>query len=372
MNHTKQTGFNTKARREKIRRQAKQKGWKAFLVTDETNVSYLTGFTGDSSFLLITPENDLLISDSRYTTQIEEECGTIDKVIRTSGATTISLLVATLKKIKVSNVAVESHKLTKLTYDQIQKELTGIELVDTNGVVENLRSIKDASEIKEIRKSIDLAERTFQVIRSSLRGEQTEAEIAHNIEHTIRLFGGDRCAFEPIVGVGERAALPHAVKTDKRIEESPFVLIDWGAKAGQYMSDLTRVLVTGKPTSKLEKIYNIVLQAQSRAISKIKPGASIQTIDRAARGFIEDAGYGKKFGHGLGHGFGLQIHENPFMSSISGKKLKEGMVITVEPGIYLEGWGGVRIEDDILVTREGHEVLTSVPKTFDDSIVNLP
>ena len=180
--------------------------------------------------------------------------------------------------------------------------MVGIELVDTSGVVEDLRAVKDSQELAEIRKSVDLAERTFGVIRQSLRGDQTEAEIAHQIEHQIRLFGGDRCAFEPIVGVGERAALPHAVKTNKRIEESPFVLIDWGAKAGRYMSDLTRVLITGKPSTKIEKIYNIVLEAQRRAIAKIKPGVEVRTLDRAARGYIEEAGYGKKFGHGLGHG----------------------------------------------------------------------
>lgn len=361
-----------KTRRDKVRRLVKKNGWGAFLATDEINVGYLTGFTGDSSFVVVGKDADIMISDSRYTTQIEEECGPIAKEIRNSGSTTTRLLVKTLKSMKVTSVAVEAHKLQKSVYDQLQKELGPIELVDTHGVVEDLRAIKDSGELKEIRKSIDLAERTFSVIRSSLRGDQTEAEIAHNIEHQIRLFGGDRCAFEPIVGVGERAALPHAVKTQKRIEESPFVLIDWGAKAGRYMSDLTRVLITGKPSAKIEKIYNVVLEAQLRAIAKIKPGVSVAEVDRAARGYIEECGYGKRFGHGLGHGFGLQIHENPFMSTISQNTLETGMVVTIEPGIYLPGWGGVRIEDDIFVTKTGHEVLTSVPKSFEDAIVTLP
>lgn len=363
---------NEKNRRNRIRRLVKKNGWGAVLITKEVNVGYLTGFTGDASFLLISRDHDIMVSDSRYTTQIEEECGEIEKVIRNSGTTTSVLLVKTLKKLKVDSLACETHHITKSFYDQLDSDLEGIELNPSGPVVEELREVKDAAELDEIGKSIDLAERTFQVIKHSLRGEQTEAEIAHNIEHQIRIFGGDRCAFEPIVGVGERAALPHAVKTLKRIEESSFVLIDWGAMAGRYASDLTRVLVTGKPTAKLEKIYNIVLQAQLRAIEKIRPGVAVSDVDRAARGYIEQNGHGKRFGHGLGHGFGLEIHESPLMSSNSNKQLRAGMVVTVEPGIYLPGWGGVRIEDDILVTPDGNKVLTSVPKSFEESIVTLP
>lgn len=359
-------------RRNRIRRILKKNGWDALLITGEINVGYLTGFTGDSSFLLVLPTQDILVSDTRYTTQIEEECGPIEKVIRNSGSTTMGVLVKTLKKLKANSLAVESHLMTKANYDQLDSELEGIELIDSGALVEELREIKDASELKEINKSIDLAERTFEVIKHSLRGDQSEAEIASNIEHQIRMFGGDGCAFEPIVGVGERAALPHAVKTQKRIEESTFVLIDWGAKADRYASDLTRVLIYGKPTSKLEKIYNVVLEAQLKAIEQIRPGRSVIDVDRAARGHIEDAGFGNKFGHGLGHGFGLEIHESPFMSSRSKAELKPGMVVTVEPGIYLPGWGGVRIEDDILVTPDGAEVLTSVPKSFEESLITLP
>lgn len=361
-----------KNRRNRIRRQVKKNGWGALLITNEINVGYLTGFTGDSTFLLVTGDHDIMVSDSRYTTQIEEECGGIEKVIRNSGTTTAELLMRTLKRLKVNSVACETHHLTKSFFDQLESELESVELVTAGHLVEELREVKDAGELNEINRSIDLAERTFEVIKHSLRGEQTEAEIAHNIEHQIRLFGGDRCAFEPIVGVGERAALPHAVKTSKRIEESSFVLIDWGARAGRYASDLTRVLVTGKPTAKLEKIYNIVLEAQLRAIDQIRPGVAVSDVDRAARGYIEENGFGKKFGHGLGHGFGLEIHESPLMSTHSKKELKAGMVVTVEPGIYLPGWGGVRIEDDILVTSSGHEVLTSLPKSFEESIIQLP
>lgn len=356
-----------KNRRDKVQRLLKKQGLDALLVTCELNVTYLTGFTGDSSFLVITPDKEILVSDSRYTTQIEEECGGLEKVIRDSGSTTAALLCRTAKAMKLQSLGIEADHMTKSAYDQFAAELDGVTLVDTFSLVEKFRAIKDTFEISEIRRSISMAERTFNVIRQTLRGEQTEADVAHEIEHQIRLFGGDRCAFEPIVGVGPRAALPHAVKTDQQIGESPFVLIDWGAKAGLYASDLTRVLVTGKPPAKLKKIYNIVLQAQMKAIELIRPGISVQEVDRAARGHIEKSGYGKNFGHGLGHGFGLEIHEAPYFSSIHNAELKPGMVVTIEPGIYLPGWGGVRIEDDILVTRNGHEVLSSLPKSWEDA-----
>lgn len=359
-------------RRNKIRRWLKKQEVDCFLVSKGVNVTYLTGFTGDSSYLVITADKDLLVSDSRYTTQIEQECQGIQKEIRTSKTTTLKLLCSTLRKLKVQSVGLESHDISKLFYDQLSKEMADLELVDSHHVVEDFRAIKDQDEIAEIRKSIDLAERSFRVIRESLRGDQTESEIGNNLEHQIRLLGGDGCAFEPIVGVGERAALPHAVKTGKRIEESSLVLIDWGAKAGLYLSDLTRVLITGKPTAKMEKIYGIVLEAQRRAIAEIGPGVSVKKVDDAARNWISEAGFGSKFGHGLGHGLGLEIHESPFFSSISSAILKPGMVVTVEPGIYLPNWGGVRIEDDVLVTREGAEVLTSIPKSFDQARVLLP
>ena len=353
-------------RRDKLRRQLKQQGMDSILVTNFTNVTYLTGFTGDSSYLLVTSTDEVMISDSRYTQQLEEECPGLDVVIRTSAIPMMASLAKLAKKTAVKNLAVESQSMSLALFDQIDATLDGTNLLRSSGLVEGLREIKDADEVRQIRDAIQLAERTFAVIRASLRPERTEKEVAYEIENQIRLFGGSGCSFPPIVAVGPRAALPHAHPTDHQIKESGFVLIDWGARGHLYISDLTRVLITGKVPAKLEQIYNVVLAAQQKAISKIKPGALMSDVDNAARSVIAKAGYGKRFGHSLGHGIGLEVHEGPSLAPHQERPLKAGMVVTVEPGIYLPNWGGVRIEDDILVTRNGHEVLSSVPKQFSD------
>ena len=204
-----------------------------------------------------------------------------------------------------------------------------------------------------------------------MRPEQTEQEIAHQIERLIHDFGGSGPAFPPIVAAGPRAALPHAVPTDQQIGCSDLLLIDWGATRSLYRSDLTRILVTGRISPKLERIYGLVLKAQQQAIAAIRPGALMSEVDRAARSVIADAGHGKHFGHALGHGFGLEVHEQPRLAANVDRPLKPGMIVTVEPGIYLPRWGGIRIEDDILVTRDGHEVLSVLPTDLASCIVSL-
>jgi Xaa-Pro aminopeptidase len=356
-------------RRNKLRKLIKKSGAAGMLVTNEHNVTYLTGFTGDSSYLLIAPKNEVMLSDSRYTVQLEEECPDVDVDIRNSGQSMLDAIDKQTKRAKVASLAMEADSLTVSTYGKITENFSKLDFVNTSGLVEQLREIKDKDEIASLRRAVDMAERTFAVIRASLRPNQTEQEIAANIEHQIRQFGGKGCSFTPIVGVGPRAALPHAIPTERQIGESDFVLIDWGANEHLYMSDLTRVLVTGKISPKLERIYKVVLKAQEQAIAAIRPGALMSDVDAIARNIIKDAGFGKNFGHGLGHGIGLEIHEVTRLASNQHREFKAGMVVTVEPGIYIPGWGGVRIEDDILVTRNGHDVLSSVPKDFESTFV---
>lgn len=243
------------------------------------------------------------------------------------------------------------------------------EFVETAGWVEQLRMIKDRYEIARTRDACELARRTFEVVRATLTPDMTELQVAADLEYQARRFGGKCMSFPSIVAVGPRAALPHGQPSSLRLEADDFLLIDWGVNEGQYMSDLTRILVTGRILPKLRKVYEVVLKAQLAGIKAIRPGVTAETVDHAARSVIAKAGYGKQFGHSLGHGIGLEIHEAPRLGAGQELALKPGMIVTVEPGIYLPGWGGVRIEDDVLVTRDGHEVLSSVPKELDECVV---
>jgi Xaa-Pro aminopeptidase len=356
-------------RREKLRKLMQHAGAESLLVTSFVNVTYLTGFTGDDSFLLVMPSGEALLSDQRYTTQLEEECPGLELLIRSPKTSMLELVVRAIKASKVARLGIEADSITVGLRDRIADKLPKVSLIPSSGLVESLRIIKDKEEIAAIQRAVSQAERAFAVLRAAIRSDQTEKELADNLEHQMRQFGAKGASFAPIIAVGPRAALPHARASAKRIGEADFVLIDWGADEGLYKSDLTRVLVTGRIPPKLERVYGVVLNAQLQAIKAIRPGASCQDVDSVARGIIEKAGFGRQFGHGLGHGLGLDIHESPRLGQKQKQVLKPGMVVTVEPGIYMPGWGGVRIEDDVLVTKSGHEVLTSVPKEWADACI---
>lgn len=358
-------------RRKKLLRKLKEEKLPGMLVTNELNVTWLTGFRGDSTWLLVSPKECILISDSRYTTQIENECPGLEMHIRSNRVKMPDALAEVLKQTKLHTLAYESDHLTVDTFQELSSAVKLVELVEFPGVLIDLRAVKDPAEILEIRNAIDHAERGHAVLRASLLPGQSELEIAHNLEHTMRGFGAVGVAFAPIIAVGRQAALPHARPGNLKVSDADLLLTDWGAEsAGGYRSDLTRTYMTGKKiTKKFAKIYEVVLKAQLEAIGKIRPGAKCVDIDHTARKVIDQAGYGKYFGHGLGHGIGLNIHENPRFSPISEDVLEPGMVVTVEPGIYQPDWGGIRIEDDVLVTKDGFEVLTSVPKSLEDTLI---
>ena len=356
-------------RRKKLRRMISKNHLDGLLVTSFTNVAYLTGFTGDDSYLVVGRNDQLLFSDERYRTQLEQECPDLPIEIRGPGKKMLRSVANGLEKMKARKLAIEANSVTVGLRDALATVLAKIELVPTDGWVEQLRMVKDREEISRTREACKQAERAFQVVRALLTEEMTELQVAAELEYQARRFGAKGLSFPPIVAVGPRAALPHASPTSRKIGASDFTLIDWGAHEGLYVSDLTRILVTGKISPKLRKIYNVVLKAQLAAIQAIAPGVTCEKVDTVARDIIAKAGYDKQFGHGLGHGTGLDIHEAPRLSQGQSTVLKAGMIVTVEPGIYLPGWGGVRIEDDILVTRNGHEVLTSVPKQLEECLV---
>lgn len=358
------------ARRNRLRKAFKSAGVDAMLVTDFTNVTYLTGFTGDDSYVLIRRDGQTILSDPRYTTQLGEECPGVDLHIRPPGVTMLQAVVRVMRTAQIGRLGIEADSMTVGFRDRIAEKMPKVTLVGTSGLVEQLRLIKDKYEVARLREAVRQAEMAFAALRSKLRPEMTEKEAADELEHQFRLFGAKDAAFPTIVAVGARAALPHATpSSQRRIGEADFVLVDWGANEGLYRSDLTRVLVTGKISPKFERVYRLVLEAQLQAIAAIRPGVLAHDVDNVARAIIAKAGFGSRFRHGLGHGLGLLVHESPRLAVKNQTILKPGMVVTVEPGIYLPGWGGVRIEDDVLVTRTGHEVLTHVPKRLEEAVV---
>ncbi len=359
-------------RRARLRKIIKAHKIDALLVTTEKNVTYLSGFSGDSTWFLITPDSETLISDFRYITQLREECPGVPTYIRTSKTGMIHALKEVLKGTPIEQLGIEGHTLALNVYRELEHELENVSLIEVNWQIERLRAVKDQTEIAEIREAVRLAEKGFEVLKAILTPDCTEEFLYFELEHSIRKFGGAGVSFHPIIAVGDRAAMPHYRPGKLTISQSPILLVDWGAQThAGYKSDLTRTLLTNPSTKKFkdikkfEKVYKTVLESQLLAIEKIAPGVSCREIDSISRDYIKKAGYGKYFDHGLGHGFGLDIHELPRFSQGSDALLEPGMVVTVEPGIYLPGWGGVRIEDDILVTKNGCEVLSSVPKDWD-------
>jgi Xaa-Pro aminopeptidase len=353
---------NPALRRERLRGQLKSERLDALLITSPVNVTYLTGFTGDSTVLIQTASRDLVVSDSRYTEQLAEECPGLEVHLRPPSQKLPEAVGEVLGKLGVKTVGFESHIVTVAELELWQSLAPSLDWKPGTDRVERFRQVKDEHELSLIREAINLAEVALRVVRSHLHTDMTEREVGALLEYHVRRMGGEGLAFPPIVGVGPRAALPHAPLTSTTMGTGELVLIDWGATGRLYKSDLTRVMATRTISPKLAQVYAVVARAQSEAIAAIRPGVVGKDIDAIARGIIADAGFGDYFGHGLGHGFGLQIHEAPALRPGSSSVLEPGMVVTVEPGIYLPGWGGVRIEDDILVTPEGHEVLTRCPK----------
>ena len=258
-------------RREKLRGAVIKQELDSLLVTNFSNVTYLTGFTGDSSYLLITKTGELIISDFRYVTQLDEECPGLDRFIRGPEITVTQAAAKVLKRAKLAKVGIEGASLAVAAKELLEKSLARTALVTTGGMVEELRQVKDASEIDAIRQAIRQAERAFTVLRATIRGDQTEKQVADNLEQQIRQLGAKQTSFSPIVAVGAKAALPHYRPGNVRIDAAGAVLIDWGADEGLYKSDLTRLLVTSRIPPKLEEVYGVVLTAQRRAIESIRP-----------------------------------------------------------------------------------------------------
>lgn len=356
------------ARIDRLRSEIRGEGLDALLVTNPLNVTYLTGFSGEATYLVLSQAKVLLISDGRFAVQLLDECPGIDAYIRPTGQLLADAAAHVLGQFGATRVGFESGHLTVADFETLRGKTRPIDWKPGAGRVEAFRAMKDDGEIDEIRQAIGIAEAAYKKLTLEMKPDHTEKNLHDAMESLVRDFGGKHTAFPTIVAVGDHAALPHAPPTGRRLGDAPFVLIDWGASGPFYKSDLTRVLWTDKSNTnpglrdRFLKIAEVVRNAQLAAIERMRPGAVLQEIDAAARKVIADAGYEKFFNHGLGHGFGLQIHEAPFMRPTNTGTLAAGMVVTVEPGIYLPGDIGVRIEDDVLITPDGPQVLTSVSR----------
>jgi len=331
-----------------------------FLVTNLHNVSYLTGFTGSSGFVLVTAGKAVFITDFRYKSQSAEEVSGFDIVIQKSRWTEDVSGLA--RDMGIKRMAFESRDMSFELHRALSEKLAGVELVPSKGTVEKLRMVKDEDEVRRITEAVKRAERGFIENASRVTPGMVEKETALGLEVNIRSAGSLKVPFDIIVASGHRAALPHGIASDRVMSEGDTVIIDFGGEAYGYQSDITRSGVLGRPDAKQAEIYDIVLEAQRRAIETVRPGVACKDVDLAARDFIASKGYGDYFGHGLGHGVGLEVHEGPSVSYMSDDVAGPGMIFTVEPGIYLPDWGGFRIEDMVLVTDDGCTLLTSLSR----------
>lgn len=353
-------------RLKQTRQALQEKELDAFLVLIAENRRYLSGFTGeDTQFdesagaLLITPEKLILATDSRFELQAWQEAPGYEIVLYREGLA--RELPAILKENQARRLGFEGARVSCAQHRKmaavLQEAALTVELVDTEDLVENLRIIKTEPEIEAVRKALHLAETVFSRVADGLKPGMTEKEAAWSLEKALREAGADGLSFPVITASGPNSALPHAIPGDRRLLPGEPILFDWGVRLEGYCSDISRTLIIGKPDSTFQKVFQTVREAQEMAIAAIKPGAGAREVDAIARSHIEKMGFKGRFGHGLGHGVGLAIHEQPRLSPLSEAVLKTGMICTVEPGIYLPDWGGVRLEHMIAVTDDGVEVL---------------
>ncbi len=335
-----------------------------FLITQPENRRYLSGFTGSAGMLIITGERQLLATDSRYYEQVRQQCPEWELIETGYGLTDQMLELLLGLGLGAGEVGFEARHVSVATLNDWHRALQGrLSLVATEDVVETLRMQKDAGEIARMRRAIALADETLEYITGTIRPGKTELEVAWELESYMRTHGAGAVSFESIVASGPNAAKPHARPSERVIRPGEPITLDFGCVVDGYCSDLTRTFSLGEPADdRYMTIWNTVLQAQQAALAGAKAGKTGRAVDKLARDVIEAAGYGKFFGHGLGHSLGLAIHEGPRFSFSYDETVPVGAVMTVEPGIYLPGWGGVRLEDVVLVGEDGVEILSSAPK----------
>ncbi|MEG0628706.1 MAG: Xaa-Pro peptidase family protein [Enterococcus sp.] len=331
----------------------------AYLVTSPANIRYLTNFTGTAGMAFITLDQAFFITDFRYIEQASEQIQGMT-IIQHQG----DIITELLKLMESESVNVLGFEDAVMTYADysIFEEVIDAELAPASGLIEKLREQKDEGEIAIIEKACAIADEGFDHVLKMIRPGMTEIEVANQLDFYMRSLGASGTSFETIVASGARSALPHGVASEKMIKQGDLITLDFGCVYQGYVSDITRTFAIGDPGQQLKDIYQIVLEAQKKVLEVAQVGVTGSQLDAVARDFISEAGYGEAFGHSTGHGIGMEIHEGPNISRSNDEPLMEGNVITDEPGIYLAGLGGVRIEDDLVILAEGNRILTQSPK----------
>ena len=347
------------ARRARLQAKLEEYRLRAFLTTALPNVRYLSGFTGSNAGLLVMRERALLFTDPRYATQAPQES---DCPVKIAKGPLVTVIGKWAKRLKLQSVGFEQNRISLDEYRQMKETFGGVRLKPVSGLVETLRMVKSPEEISAIESSVRLTSAALGQALERFHPDMSEIDLAAEIDYRMRLLGADGTAFDTIVASEERTALPHAHPTNRSIRPNQLLLVDMGARLAGYASDMTRTYATGKLDPKIRRMYKAVLESQLAAIDAVKAGVSCAHIDRSVRGVLRGFDLENLFVHSTGHGLGLEIHERPRVGRKEGTKLEPGMVITIEPGVYREGVGGIRIEDTVVVTERGCSVLTPTAK----------
>ena len=333
----------------------------ALLVTEIVNVNWLTGFTGSAGRVLVTAQEALFLTDSRYTLQAGEQVIDMPSVSYASPTSPDAFLAEKAKALNIKALGFEASTVPYASFEKLSKALEGVELKPAPDLFSKLRMVKSEDEIEKIRIACEFADSTFDYLLPRLQRGRSEFEIGLELEFFIRRAGHD-LAFEPIVVSGNRSARPHGRASQKLLEEGDFLTLDFGAVVDGYNSDITRTVVIGQADDRHREVYDQVLKAQLAALDAMRPGIAAKDVDALSREILDEKELAQYFGHGLGHGLGKVVHDAGRMGSSSEDILEPGQVWTVEPGVYIEGFGGVRIEDDVVVTSDGIDILTHSPK----------
>lgn len=345
----------------KLREKMKTLDLDGFLVTSKENRQYLTGFTGTFGWVLVTHRDVYLMTDFRYVEQAQKQAHGC-KIVRFQHYEPVITLRMVMEELDVVTLGIESDRMTYDEFELLANHVRRKAITPLKGFVEEIRRIKSEDEIALLAKAEAISDEAFAHVIKLIKPGMTELEIAMELEFQMRRAGAEGVSFDTIVASGKRSSMPHGIATDKKVENGDFITMDYGCIYQGYCSDITRTIALGQVDEKQETVYNLVRKAQEDALAVIKAGVTGKEVHMVAQNVFEDAGYGPFFGHGLGHSVGLEIHEEPRFSPKAEEEMQENMVITVEPGLYLPNWGGVRIEDLVVIKKDGYINLTHSPK----------